>query len=425
MNKKILLSVLSVSFAAQVMANPNVIYGEDNRKEVFEASKKHKKLAHSAATMVHKAKMSYNENSSQKVSLEQTSLNDWFIAASEGYGLCEGTRFSDQPNPGDCSGFLIAPDLLVTAGHCAAIENSCEEYKWVFDFKVDKKTSEAGIEINSNDIYSCKSLLTGGLNSKLGYDFAVIRLDRRVTNRTPLKINTKGDTEVKTPLVVIGSPSGLPLKVADGAEVRSNAHPNFFVANLDTFQGNSGSAVFNDTTGTVEGILVRGENDYVPNVKKGCFEPNVCEADKCRGEDVSKMSSIPEVMINETLLTAVEQEQEDVIAQIADYKLSLDFNLIDGKTALHKAVEKNKVKSVKVLIEKGADVNYQDAKGNTPAMILAKKLSKSNEEILNLLVKGGADLEIKNDKGQTAMAMARAKLNRAGVKILKNLESNK
>ena len=46
-----------------------------------------------------------------------------------------------------------------------------------------------------------------------------------------------------TPLVVIGHPSGLPTKIADGAWVRNNESEYYFVTNLDTFGGNSGSAV--------------------------------------------------------------------------------------------------------------------------------------------------------------------------------------
>ncbi|MEI8190645.1 MAG: hypothetical protein WCI75_13115 [candidate division NC10 bacterium] len=70
-----------------------------------------------------------------------------------------------------------------------------------------------------------------------------------------------------------------------------DASPNgYFVANLDTYGGNSGSAVFSATTGLVEGILVRGENDYV--WKGGCRVSNRCPADGCRGEDVTKVSAL-------------------------------------------------------------------------------------------------------------------------------------
>jgi len=70
------------------------------------------------------------------------------------------------------------------------------------------------------------------------------------------------------------------------------------VANLDTFGGNSGSAVFNAETGEVEGILVRGENDYVWSDENGsrCRVPQQCTNDACRGEDVTRITNIKTLM---------------------------------------------------------------------------------------------------------------------------------
>lgn len=76
-----------------------------------------------------------------------------------------------------------------------------------------------------------------------GEDFAVIKLDRPVAQVAPLAyrqsrmMGAGGEN-----LTVIGHPSGLPLKVAGDASVRS-VLPEFLVANLDTYGGNSGSAV--------------------------------------------------------------------------------------------------------------------------------------------------------------------------------------
>ena len=77
----------------------------------------------------------------------------------------------------------------------------------------------------------------------------------------------------------------MPLKIANNAAVRSNS-PNldWFVANTDTFVGNSGSGVFDASTKELVGILVRGATDYVPDGT--CNRVNVCPSDGCRGEDV-------------------------------------------------------------------------------------------------------------------------------------------
>ena len=96
--------------------------------------------------------------------------------------------------------------------------------------------------------------------------------------------------------MVIGHPSGLPTKISDGAIVRENANKVFFQSTLDTFGGNSGSAVFDAKTGLVEGILVRGERDYVQDPVMNCSRPKVCKVTECRGEDVTRITNIKQLM---------------------------------------------------------------------------------------------------------------------------------
>ncbi|XXU97629.1 hypothetical protein WME85_06135 [Sorangium sp. So ce1153] len=60
---------------------------------------------------------------------------------------------------------------------------------------------------------------------------------------------------------------------------------DFFVATTDTFEGNSGSGVYETVDYTVAGILVDGEKDYV---KKGsCRVVNTCPKDGCGGESIT------------------------------------------------------------------------------------------------------------------------------------------
>ena len=54
--------------------------------------------------------------------------------------------------------------------------------------------------------------------------------------------------------------------MSHNAEVLKNDGLTWFMANLDSFEGNSGSAVFNELTGEVEGILVRGKPDSIDNM---------------------------------------------------------------------------------------------------------------------------------------------------------------
>ena len=73
-----------------------------------------------------------------------------------------------------------------------------------------------------------------------------------------------------------------------------NTNPLLFEANLDTYGDNSGSAVFNRTTREVEGILVRGNNDYVADTTNSCWRSNTVADNTANtdGEDVTR-TTIP------------------------------------------------------------------------------------------------------------------------------------
>ncbi|MBI4668156.1 MAG: trypsin-like peptidase domain-containing protein [Elusimicrobia bacterium] len=187
------------------------------------------------------------------------------------------------------------------AGHSIKSEYDCNNTKFVFGFGIYQE----GVypqSVPAVDVFSCKAIVGRAMQGS-GADWALIRLDKTVTNHKPLAINRSGSIAKATPLFVIGHPAGLPTKIAGGASVRNASPAGYFVANLDTYGGNSGSAVFNNTTGKVEGILVRGETDYV--YRGRCRVSNVCANDGCRGEDVTKISALSH------LIPALENEQAE------------------------------------------------------------------------------------------------------------------
>ena len=224
---------------------------------------------------------------------------------------------------------------------------------------------------------------------------------------------------------MIGSPSGLPLKVTIGGAVRKSLHPNFFVGSLDTYQGNSGSAVFNAETGVIEGILVRGENDFVPNADNFCIESNKCTDDACRGEDVSRIRSVPEIAVMNVLADAAVSGDKAKLDQILKIKLWVDIYGKDRTSAMMKAAAAGQAISVETLLAKGADVTLTDLEGNTALHLLAAGLNESNVETLDKLVAGKASLEAKNAKGNTSSLVAAQALNLSGVKLLINAGADK
>jgi V8-like Glu-specific endopeptidase len=260
MNKTLIR--LSISVVASTIslhgqaAGLDAIYGDDNRVDVYESTNPvFIELSKSTAAMM----------TSQNIMNIGTSDNESIYITNptslkESIEACEGEKFSQQPNAASCSGFLVGPNLLVTAGHCMEDITDCEDNLWVFDYKMKSET-EANLVFGKENVYKCKRIVSQVFNKETNEDFALIELEREVIGRKPLKFRTRGKPAIGDELVVIGHPSGLPTKIADGAQVKV-LDERSFQANLDTYGGNSGSAVFNVTTGEVEGILVRGQKDY-------------------------------------------------------------------------------------------------------------------------------------------------------------------
>ncbi len=263
-------------------ASVNVIYGDDNRVDVYESSNsQYVELSKSTAAMIPSS------------TLIMDVLGGFDIGGKnlrEDVDLCKRERFEYQKTAAECSGFLVSDKYLVTAGHCITTERDCLKYKWVFDYKMDS-SEQSSFSIPMSSIYSCTKIIERRYNLSSQIDYAVVELDRTVTDRMPLTFRKEGTVAVGDPLVVIGHPSGLPTKIADGGNVRA-VMSTLFTANLDTFGGNSGSAVFNTRTLEVEGILVRGEQDYVKPFLRSCKKPKECKDDNCVGEDVTKITLI-------------------------------------------------------------------------------------------------------------------------------------
>lgn len=284
---KSLLALGSLVLSAQLMASvnsPDVIYGEDNRVDVFESNNaSFIELSKSTAAMIPGTNL-------KALTRGEVEINGSTLQAR---GICKKERFSQQISAANCSGFLVSDNKLVTAGHCIKTEADCKSYKWVFDYKVDSAT-QGKINVPATSVFSCKKIISRKLDNLSKDDYAFIELDRKVTDRHPVKLRKTGKASVGDSLVVIGHPTGLPTKIADGANVRS-LQSKFFTANLDTYGGNSGSAVFNTKTEEVEGILVRGETDYVYSSADGCQVSNKCSNEGCRGEDVTYITNIAEL----------------------------------------------------------------------------------------------------------------------------------
>jgi len=259
-----------------------VVYGTDNRQDVYAHTDATLRLRAQQATVALMNPSGFNATNPNNVTFPGSNLGT-------AYNLCTTERFRDDPTGAFCSGTLIDDDLVLTAGHCVTSAAACADTRFVFNYY--RPAAGTLQPVTTADIFSCTAIVARQQATVNGQnlDYAVLRLDRPATPRfTPAPVRTANTAlTVGQNVAVIGSGSGIPFKIDSGGTVRDTRSGtlDYFIATTDTFGGNSGSGVYETSGYTVAGILVRGETDYVNS--GSCRVVNVCSETGCRGEDIT------------------------------------------------------------------------------------------------------------------------------------------
>jgi len=275
-----------------------VVYGDDDRREVFDHPSDELRRAAQESIVALITTSSIERLPSGNYALRTFTLKDR-------QGLCDDEPFGNQPVAASCSGVLIADDLVLTAGHCISQQLPCEDFKYVFNYHLDAPNQLAFIR--DEDVYSCArvALESDSPANDLTPDFAIIELDRPVEgDHTPVTIRPATAFQEGEPISMIGFGSGLPAKIDSGAAVADPRvdRGDFFVVNLDAFQGHSGSATF-DAESRLAGILLGGRvPDYVTDPSEGCARANVFD-DSLAGEIVHNIAPIVAALCDEELMS--------------------------------------------------------------------------------------------------------------------------
>lgn len=281
-------NILSAAIIENVIQREKTIYGPDRRKDFFEIQNPDiLQQTNSVAAIMDQQYLQQSPSGFQILSTCPT--------LGSKYHLCSKESYFEQPVPGVCTAFVVQPDVVATAGHCVPWLGSSARI--VFGFEAQRVSDHVEVQrsISASDIYRPMRVLAQK-NDPVGADFALVRVDRPMIGHVPLQLHLDGDINKGTLVYVLGYPSGLPLKLADNAIVNDVVPNGYFISNLDTFGGNSGSPVFNAATNSVEGILSRGgATDYKSegtcNVALVCpLQPN--RTKDCSGESATLMSQL-------------------------------------------------------------------------------------------------------------------------------------
>lgn len=268
-----------------------VVYGDDDRFEVFDhPNAELREIAkRSIVALIPHHRLQRGPGGTYEIEAKPLG---------EVKNLCPGERFGEQPTAASCSAVLIAPDLVLTAGHCMESQASCEAFAYVFNYSMSSERQLTTIV--EDDVYRCARLVvrdqTRGQRTP---DFAIIQLDRPVAPpRRPIEVRSgSAALDERESLSMIGFGSGLPSKIDSGGTVADPraGEVDFFIANTDAFAGHSGSATL-DSENRLAGILVAGrEPDYVSDQKSACQRVNTF-GDNEAGEAVAYVTLAVEAL---------------------------------------------------------------------------------------------------------------------------------
>ncbi|MCB0390806.1 MAG: trypsin-like peptidase domain-containing protein [Bdellovibrionales bacterium] len=277
--------------------------------------------------------------------------------------LCTNERYWNMPMVAGCTGVLVAPNVMLTAGHCtgSASQTNCMDNKYVFNLSYANNASDP-FQADEGSIYGCRQRLY--YNNNNDHDLGLVRLDRQVTDRPYFPIHLDRELPLGTKLVDVGHSEAMPLRISPVGEYRGMKQ-GYRMHDLDVFGGNSGSPVFT-RDGRVVGIhaktmIIFSEGNfssahYYKEPGASCYSryqtTNELQPGKT-AEQVYAMASDPSVLKSEFQNRIVA-----LVGKVTEAKQFGDQAVIEGWAC---AIARDNPVEVTALDSRGRDLDSVDA----------------------------------------------------------------
>lgn len=124
------------------------------------------------------------------------------------------------------------------------------------------------------------------------------------------------------------------------------------------------------------------------------------------------------------LLKAVTAGNIDIVSLLIDQGANVNYQDSLGNTALSYASRENIIEIVSLLINKGAKVDMQDNSGNTPLSLALTYNYRCNMEVAEFLIKNGANINNQDKNGYTPLINAVIQKKQENVNLLMDKGAN-
>ncbi len=145
------------------------------------------------------------------------------------------------------SAFLVTDQYLVTAAHVVDAVGKGGSVQ--IDFE---KANEGHLGLNATVVF-CP------IDSSGMRDYAVLKLDKPISDITPLVIGSARNCSIGENIRLVGYPGGV-FSATSGSISNNNVGGNMMQLDVGAWPGSSGGPVISDATDEVVGILVVGYN---------------------------------------------------------------------------------------------------------------------------------------------------------------------